>query len=203
MLGQLLYLYFNDRKHAFEIVAEESKKGDVDSKCLLGFFISHGIGVSKDRRKGVEMILESQSSELIDSFSTDIGLYYNDLRKEKNQNQIKCANLAINWFEKAFNRNKTTATINNYGLCFLKGIGVEKDLEKAKEIFELGVKKGDANSMYHLAFILEKTNPEESLNLYKEAAYRNHKDAQIQYSYIIRNKDPIESKNFFKLSYRK
>ena len=66
--------------------------------------------------------------------------------------------------------NKTHATINNYGACFLKGIGVSIDFEKAKEIFEIGVNKNDAVSMYHLAFILSKTNPNESLYYYKKSA---------------------------------
>lgn len=82
---------------------------------------------------------------------------------EKNQSKEEIAQYkekAIDFFEKAYKINKTKTTINNLGICYMKGIGVSEDLEKAKEIFTLGVSKGDSNSKYHLDYILKQLNKE-------------------------------------------
>ena len=101
------------------------------------------------------------------------------------------------WFEKAFKLNQTKATINNYGVCLMKGIGVDKNIEKAKEVFKIGVKKNDTNSMYHLASILEETDQQESLKYYKKAADEGHSRSQYKYAKLLEEKDPNLSLKYF------
>lgn len=36
------------------------------------------------------------------------------------------------WIQKAFMLKQTKATINNYGIYYIKGIGVQQNIEKAK-----------------------------------------------------------------------
>lgn len=149
-LARLLHEFFHEDSHAFIIAKKGSEKGDKYSKCLLGYFISKGI------------MLESNASDYYERFSNDIGLYYiNLIKKSEHQDTInECKAKAFEYFEKAFKMNQTKATINNYGICFMLGIGVSKNIEKAKEIFQIGISKGDINSKYHYAFILENENSE-------------------------------------------
>ena len=92
-------------------------------------------------------MLESGAEDYYKKFSTEITLYF--LRVVGDNEQ------AFKWFEKAFDLSKTKASINNYALCFLNGIGVIKNIEKTKEIFKIGSDQGDSNCKYHLNFILE------------------------------------------------
>lgn len=94
-------------------------------------------------------MLNSNAVNFYEIFSTDFGIYFfNNGEEEK----------AFSWFKKAFNIKHTKATINNLGICFMKGIGVHKNVNKAKQIFQLGVSINDKNSMYHLNFILEEND---------------------------------------------
>lgn len=73
---------------------------------------------------------------------------------------------------------------------FLEGIGVDKNVEKAKEIFRIGVSKNDPNSMYHLAYLLEKTDAEESKKYYKISAELGDSRSQLTYGKMIENDNP-------------
>ena len=110
--------------------------------------------------RGVSIILESGVENYYKRFATDIGVYYSKKQSEKE---------AFEWFEKAFNMKHTNESINNFGFRFMKVFGVTKDLEKAKEIFQIGIEKNDPISMYHTAFILVETDQESSLKYYKKA----------------------------------
>lgn len=154
------------------------------SQCIVGHFISNGIGIKKNRRKGVSLILESGAENYFDFFATDIGLYFLDLANDeehRNERDVNCEK-AFEWFEKAYLLKKTSVTINNYALCFLKGISVQKNIEKVKEIFADGAERGDANSMYHLAYILEESDINLALEYYKRAADIGHKRSKSRYS---------------------
>lgn len=83
---------------------------------------------------------------------------------------------------------KRRASINNYGICFFKGIHVKKDFVKAQKIFNEGVEKNDPNSMYHLAYILEKIDSVKSLFYYKKAAELGSIDAHNRYLYLAMKK---------------
>ena len=160
LLARIMHEFFHNNKRAFEIADEGCKKGDKYSACLLGFFVAKGIGTKKNHQKGVSMMLESGANNFYEKFSTDIGIYYINLAKSfdyKKEDADLYKQKAFEFFEKAYKMNKTKATINNYGICFILGIGVSKNLEKAKEIFQIGVSNGDENSKYHLDFILEKS----------------------------------------------
>ena len=146
------------------------------------------------------MILESHSDDLLFHFATDIGIYYINLNKNnvnKDEEEMNY-NEAFKWFEKAFNIRHSKATINNYGICFLMGIGVQKDIEKAKEIFNLGVNIEDPNSMYHMGFILENTDPIKSFDLYKKAANKGNLFAKLHCLFISGSQNKEQSIEIYK-----
>lgn len=210
-LSLLLHQIYNKNHSAIKYAIEGEKKGDKYSKCLLGHFISKGIGIKKDRNKGVQMMLESQAEDYFEQFATDIGLYFIEMYEADNQQRFnsncenrieneKLSKKAFQWFEKAFNMNKTKATINNYGICYMIGFGVSKNIEKAIEIFNIGLSKGDSNCKYHLSFIFEKLNPELSNKYLKESAYEGNILAQRKYAIKMYEIDREESLKFFKLT---
>ena len=70
-------------------------------------------------------------------------LYSKDLREHEQ---------ATEWFKKAADRGYTRA-INNLGICYELGYGVEKDFNEALILYEEGAKKGHIQSMHNLAFL--------------------------------------------------
>ncbi|KAK8870893.1 hypothetical protein M9Y10_008805 [Tritrichomonas musculus] len=193
-LARLLHEYFNEDDLAFVTAKEGMMKGEKYSKCLLGHFISKGIGTQKDQQKGVKMMLDSDAEDYYKRFPTDIAIYYFNLGEKvkkydskfeyENLNEFK---ISFKWFERAFLMKQSQATLNNYGICFMRGIGVSANFEKAKEIFEIGVQKNDPISMYHLAFILSKTNPRESLYYYRRSAKQGYRHAQRLIPFLDEN----------------
>ena len=101
--------------------------------------------------------------------------------------------MAFGWFKKAFEMNKTSATINNYGVCFMTGFGVEKNWSKAMEVFKIGADMGDARSLYHAAYIDNFDDQEDALRLYKKAADLGNNDARSMYEFLISN-DNLQNK---------
>lgn len=55
-------------------------------------------------------------------------------QQQKEQNKTE----AFHLFERAF-KFKETKAINKYGVCFFIGFGVDKNIEKAMEIFTFNV----------------------------------------------------------------
>ena len=197
-LAQLMRNQFKNNEAAFKSASEGAEKGDANSKYLLGDYICHGIGTSeKDRNKGVELMLESGVEEMYQNYPTEIGLYYADQIKEEiegtgqvtpQKSEVK--KNAYNWFKKAYEAEPSKATVNNYGLCFMKGIYVKKNFDKAKKIFEKAAQDGDDNAMYHLAFILQaEEEHDEALSYFKKAALLGNLEAQKQYNFLVSSPD--------------
>ena len=96
--SRLCYEVFHENEIAFQSAKEGADKGDKYSKCILGYFISKGIGTKKDLKTGVSIILNSEAKDYIDNFATTIGIYYSKIEKDEKK--------AFYWFEKAFNLKK-------------------------------------------------------------------------------------------------
>ncbi|KAK8889286.1 hypothetical protein M9Y10_034032 [Tritrichomonas musculus] len=189
-LSLLYFDIFKDKEKAYKTAQEGASKNEKYSICLFGYFIAHGIGTNKDFNKGVSIILSSNACDFYENFATDIGIYYHS-QLNKDENEI------FKWFEKAFFRMKTKATINNYAICFIEGIGVDKNIEKAKEIFKIGVDKNDSNSLYYYGLLLEDTDQKESLKYYKLSADQGDPRSQFIIAKSLEEKDQLLSLQYF------
>ena len=126
-------------------------------------------------------MINSGCEDYFKRFATDIAIYYSIHKNEKK---------SFKWFQIAFNNQKTSASINNLGICYLIGIGVTKNILMAEQIFNLGVLNKDPHSFYHLGFIFELRNDcQKALELYKEAAKRGETNAQARFSYLLKNNE--------------
>lgn len=177
LLSRLLHEFFHEEQKAFEI-AKEGAKNDKYSKCLLGFYMAHGIGTNKNYVEGMKTIIESGADDFIEHFATDIGNYYSKSGDKKE---------GFKWYENAFKKNITEATVNNYGLCFLIGTGTNKNTHKAKEIFSIGVRKSFPSSLYHMAFIaLDENDLDTAMQYFKHAADLGHICARDNYNNLMK-----------------
>ena len=185
MQARLVHEVYHEDVLAFELSKEGLEKGNKYSKCLLGHFISRGIGVTKDFNKGVEIMLESGASDFYIRFSSDIALYYSFVGDEKR---------AFEWFQAAFEMRKTDASINNLAICYLRGYGVSKDVNKAEELFNLGATNGKMHSFYHLGFIYElKRDFKKAIEYYKKAAEKGEENSLTRYKYLLKKTSLIRS----------
>lgn len=67
-------------------------KGEKYSQCLCGCFLSKGIGIKRDFKKGIEMMLDSKINEFYEKLSTNIGIYYYQIGKESSASSEKNIN---------------------------------------------------------------------------------------------------------------
>ena len=63
LLARLYHECFDENSKSIELLKKGSEKGDKYSKCFLGYFISRGIGIKKDYKKGIQMILQSSAED--------------------------------------------------------------------------------------------------------------------------------------------
>ncbi|KAK8836215.1 hypothetical protein M9Y10_039847 [Tritrichomonas musculus] len=124
--ARLFYEIFKENKISYQIAKEGSEKGDKYCACLLGYFTMRGVGVQKDFDLGVSMMIDSGCERFYKIFSTEIAINYSKQNDEKK---------SFKWFQIAFNYQKTSASINNFGVCYLKGYGVTKKYPKSRRDF--------------------------------------------------------------------
>lgn len=192
LLARILHEFYNEDERAFNIAQNGSKLKEKYSQCLVGHFISRGIGTKKEFNRGVENMLNSGCQDYYERFANDIGIYY--LNKKDDENAFK-------WIKKAFDNYISEATVNNAGLLYLNGIGVDKNVEKAEEIFNIGIKKGYSTSFYHLGFILiGKNQLDNGLKFLKTASDKGNKLAKASYEYFngIKNEKKNEADDYEK-----
>lgn len=136
-------------------------------------------------------MLQSGAFDYYERFATDIGIFF--INKKNDQNAFK-------WFKRAFEMNISEATVNNLGIMYMNGIGVEKDFGKAEELFTIGIEKGFSSSYYHLAFIfLEKKQNKMALKYFKNAADKGNNHARNSYFYLLNKENncfDAENKEF-------
>lgn len=106
-----------------------------------------------------------------------------DLASSSDQNHIKSE--VFSWLLKQDNYNNANATYY-LALCYLRGIGTDKNSDKASKCFEKAIRQKHAPSQELLDDLSLRFPTERShqMHLYLEAAKRNHLKGMVLYSWL-------------------
>jgi hypothetical protein len=113
-----------------ELVAM-AKNDDVKTRGELGFNI-----IKQDRKKGLDLIMKAADEGYAKAQSL-LGVYYQDGMHGLSKDDKK----AFSLYEKAAAQKYVNAIIN-LGACYDSGVGVEKDYDKAIELYEKAERLG-------------------------------------------------------------
>ena len=170
------------RKSAFEWFSRATELGNVEGMHMVGQCLANGWGVAPDESKAIDWYLKAAAENHILSM-TELGVIYFGKKNYE---------AAFDWFSKAAALVDESAIgafdrpFYYLGLCHQSGLGVEKNLTKAFEYFNLVATPG-AQYEYHAKLrlahmyfdgdgvIADKTK---AFELFREAA-SNGTDAEI------------------------
>jgi len=131
-------IYFNgykeypqDYKKAFEYFDIAAKKGSEFAKAHLAECYFFGYGVTKDLKKGYQILKNSSSNDFYMLFMKGV-MYYEGFFVEKNYNE------AFKWFNASYLEDDQINDVLYYlGRCYYFGQGVTQDKNKAYELLVL------------------------------------------------------------------
>ena len=109
--------------------------------------------------------------KILNSAEESDQLYLKAMLQEFNEKNYQ---KAIELYEKAIELGNSWA-MNNLGVMYDKGEGVEQDYQKAKELYEKAIKLGNSQAMNNLGIMYDKGNGvnqdyQKAIELYKKAA---------------------------------
>ena len=157
------YLDLGDAQNAFLWVDRAAKQGHPDAINGLGTSYFFGIGVKKDKKRGLELLIEAEKKGSKKAIRNLAGIYYQEGDYKK----------AFEWATKALefgesNDKKADAT-NLLAILYLYGNGVKMDRNKAIELLKKACELGSNEALGNLA-----------------SAYKSQKDYKKAFEYAQR-----------------
>lgn len=127
-----------DLARAYRLYLAAAEQGDVDSQFVVGGMLYLGVGVDKDRRSGFKWLLQAAEQGKVSPESLNIiGAMY--LRGELVPlNYLE----AKKWLTLAADQGNISAQ-NDLAYLLFNGLGGERDLKKALELYEKAALQGD------------------------------------------------------------
>lgn len=125
--------------------------GDYNAQCFIGHMYLSGKGVQQDYEKArywYQRVIDQVGADakIIAHANLVLGVLFNSGKGGK-----QCYKTAMRCFENAAKQGYTDAHIN-IGLMYAKGLGVEKDLQKALYWWQLAEEKGHPSAA---AYVLQ------------------------------------------------
>ena len=136
----------------------------------------YGIGVVKDRHRAMDWYLKAANSGN-DEAMNSLGLIYGNLANEAQSynERRELQNKEVNWYEKAAEKGNIDG-LYNWGYCYHCGIGVNKNIRKAAELYRKAAKRDYLLAMVRLGDIFtfddayKVVNASEARKWYEKAA---------------------------------
>ncbi len=116
-------------------------EGDAEAKFITGKALVFGRGVEKNDDKGHEFIEMAASEGCVEAM-----MYMGEWQLSPDNASGQKAD-ALYWFKKAAGKGSSEGT-TQVGLCYLKGIGTKKSLQKGRYWLERAAESGSAKAMY-------------------------------------------------------
>ena len=146
-----------DYEQAAKYFAKAASKGNAEGIYNLALLTDRGWGVKKDHHlafKLYEQAAAQSPKHPIIKELPNIGVAESEhalgLRYTEGIGVQKSPLIAANWYQRASDHG-CAAAANNLGLMYQIGSGVERNLDKAQQLFELSARGGDPNAMLTLA----------------------------------------------------
>ena len=124
-----------------------AKKNDAKAQYNVGFIYANGLGVQQDVFQAHEWY-EKAAKHGNGAAQYNLASLYH-FEGEKDAHAYEKAKY---WYEKAIESGMIEA-YNNLGALYLAGLGVEKNEQKAFELFQTGAKNGDSGAEVNAAIL--------------------------------------------------
>lgn len=131
---------------AFDVFDSLSRQGDSRATFYLSLLYEKGFGVVQDREYGLQLL--KSAAEAGDPLAQyNLGNHY---IREDGSDFVPA--LAVNWWEKAANQDLVPAQ-HNLGSLYAQGMGVQRDLDKARYWYGQAARNGSERSAEALRMI--------------------------------------------------
>ena len=165
VLSTMIDIYINglgdnsfgkNESKAFDILSSKAKDGDIYAKFMIAQFYEGGIAVNQDLDKSFEYYMEAAKADYSHA-QYKVGLYYNDVAKDKRE--------AAKWIELAANNEQPDA------LCMMAysylqdpeietmtidNLSFDQDIDKGMQLLRHAADLGNADALYILAICYQK-----------------------------------------------
>ncbi|GBB87807.1 hypothetical protein RclHR1_01430016 [Rhizophagus clarus] len=172
-----------------------------DSVFLFGYFNYLGVETSEDNKKAIDLFINaSEQGHALAQFY--VGLCY-----ETGRGVGKDEKLALTYYEKIVDMGYTLGLLR-FGYCYEYGIGtrvdnnkalelVDKDYEKAIELYHKAANSGDSDAQNNLANMYRNgegvdKDYEKAIELYHKAANSGDSDAQFNLALMYKNGEGVD-----------
>ena len=185
---------------AFQIMGEAAKEGQSDGIYEYGFMLENGIGCKKNINEALSFYkigIDNHNGKSMYRYAKIIKDKYYEIDTDNNENdRLRYINDVFRLFREAYHLGVPNAYIE-VGLCLKEGVGVEKDLTKAAQVFQQLANSNDPNGMLEYALCLKngigvKKNLNEYVKMIKKAVETKSPDALLTYGRILENGDGFE-----------
>ena len=178
---------------ARELFEKASGEGNPVAEKYLGKMIFNGLGGTKNGADGMKWLELAAAHGDLEATNL-VGVYrFNSGEDESRQE-------AIELFETAA-EGEFVDSLFNLGLCYERGVSVNRDLEKAQELYRRAAQKEDPGSQYRLGHLLEfdKKDPQQAMSWYTSAANSSLTQAMLALSrqYLGESGEPSAQSKFW------
>lgn len=169
----------NQMPLADKLLSQAERRGNVDAAFNLGVFHMQGFGGKKDDYEAAKHFrIAAECGHMLAQFNLAQILSSTGGREVE----------AAKWFKAAADAGHTISAYN-LGLMYAKGVGVEMNLDKARDYFSQAAEAGHLDATYDLGFLFDKpsdgkTNYKAAFHYYSVAAQHGHATAQARLGFL-------------------
>ena len=149
-----------DYEQAARYFAKAARQGNAEGIYNLARLTDRGLGVKKDYKAAHQLLEEAAAQPPQDpmfpsmpNLGVSAAEHALGLRYADGIGVAKNLATAAYWYQRAVDHDSPQSA-NNLGLIYQAGNGVDRNLEKAQQLFELSGRGGDPNAMLTLAQLL-------------------------------------------------
>ncbi|HCA5038924.1 TPA: sel1 repeat family protein [Acinetobacter baumannii] len=138
---------FSNPTLAFKLLSDLSQSGHKEAINYLGILYRNGIGVKKDYNKAFNLFEKAVSLNVSGSKFNLGNMYFNGYGTEVDYKK------AAYWFDQAVRYEQDAYAAEMLGGMFYEGRGVEKNINKSLEFYQIAADQGDKDAAKNIEII--------------------------------------------------